>query len=76
MGRPRSNRQSIVWNVKLVLHSPEDDDLIALRERLVNGRNGARVIKTAIRSGASLLGEDSDTQSDDEMADALSGLIL
>lgn len=53
MGRPRSERQpAVVWNLKLLLFSPEDDDLIALyRQRVAGTREGASVAKAAMRRG-------------------------
>jgi len=53
MGRPRSDRApEVIWNVKLLLFSPEDNDLIALYRQQVEGsRVGASVVKAAMRSG-------------------------
>lgn len=77
MARPRAERDpAVVWNVKLLLFSPEDDDLIRLyRSRVRGARDGAAVVKAAMRSGivGNVFDEDTD---DDEMFEALDDLVL
>lgn len=78
MGRPRSDHKPIVvLNVKLLLYSPEDDDLIELYESRIKGtRNGAKIVKAAMRSGAALMVEKEADIADDDMADVLDDLVL
>ncbi|MBN2392083.1 MAG: hypothetical protein JXR84_15255 [Anaerolineae bacterium] len=74
-GRPRIDRDpDEVWNIKLLLFSPEDDDLIALyRSRVQGTRDGAAIVKAAMRSG--IVGDVFDGVAvDDEMFEALDDL--
>lgn len=77
MARPKTERDpAVVWNVKLLLFSPEDDDLIALyRAQVAGTRNGAAVAKAAMRSGQTMLATIVADELDD-MLEALDGLVL
>ena len=77
MARPTETPPDVVWNIKLVLRSPEDDDLIALYRNHVEGtRSGAAVAKAAMRSGALSSLEIEDEIADEDMADVLGDLVL
>lgn len=73
MARPRAATQAIVVQVKLSLHPGEDDDLLKFFEQ-VPPRLRVAAVKQALRSGGMEVRLD-DLPSDDEIADALDGLI-
>lgn len=77
MGRPplQPHEQPVVVQVKLRLYPGADDDLIAFFDRLPHGHR-ASAVKAALRSGNIGSLELADLPSDDEMEDALSGLLL
>lgn len=75
MGRPKRTRApDVVWNVKLLLYSPDDDDLIQLYHT-TQTRKGAATIKATLRVGMSP-GWEIVEEDDAAMFEALSGLVL
>lgn len=74
-GRPRRDRQPVVYSVKLVLYPGEDDDLISYLEAAPN-RKRAAAVKTAMRSGNIDAADLGDLPDDDELLDAFESLLI
>lgn len=73
MARPRAETRAIIVQVKLSLHPGEDDDLLSFFEQ-VPARLRVAAVKQALRSGGMSVRLD-DLPSDNEVEDALDGLI-
>lgn len=76
-GRPERPDPDVVFSVKIRLFAGEDDDLIALYHKLIEGtRNGASVVKAALR-GADLGVQLAEVQADiDETIDLFDDMVF
>ena len=74
-GRPLASDEAFEFHVHLRLRRGEDDDLIAFFERTPL-RKRAGALKTALRLGALPAETVDDGPSDEDLAEALDGLLL